>query len=553
MNTLKSFILLTLTLVNGYVFSQSQRTINAKLQKAVVYLQGAHLYYSENVNLSIGNNEFTFENISPYIQVATLQASGKGAVIMDVKHVLKYKEKIPVTKRYDREIEQVTDSIEDINYAIKDNANKALVLANEKSMLLNNRIIKGQPLRDSLALLRDGMQFLKDKLNAIYEQELKLERSTGKLTKKLTKLQARYAELINLQTGNADYDQTGNQPTHQVSVVVFSETAGPAQIQFNYFVHQASWVPVYDLQANSTSNNFQLKYFADITQNCGLNWNNVKLTLSTSNPTESNQKPFLSPWYLGYTQHFRQKQLSNAKRPLNMPSATHKSIAQEDMDDVSKDEKYLTEYIQVTENLIRTEYEIKMSYNILSDGKGHKVMISQKEVPMLLEFATVPKICTDAFLMAKVTGWEDMNIIPGNARLYFDGGYVGQMYLNPSTTNDTLDVNLGRDKSIVITRKKIKEKFKSNFIGDERVETRSIEIVVRNTKNIPVDIVIEDQIPVVHGTQEIKVELTDGAGASLDPATGLLRWNKKLGSKDSEKIVFTYEIRYPKGKGIVGL
>jgi len=553
MNTLKSFILATLVLVNGYIYSQPQRTINARLQKAIVYLQGAHLYYSENVNLTIGNNEFIFENISPYLQVASLQASAKGAVVMEVKHILKYKEKVPVTKRYDNEIEQVTDSMEEISYALKDNANKAIVLANEKSMLLNNRIIKGQPLRDSLALLSDGMQFLKEKLNSIYEQELKLERSTSKLNKRLAKLQTRYNELINLQTGNADYDQSGNQPTHQVSVIVFSETAGPAQIQFNYFVAQASWVPVYDLQANSSSNNFQLKYFADITQNSGLNWNNVKLTISTSNPTESNQKPFLSPWYLGYTQHIRQKALSNATRPTNAPSAIYKSKAQEDVDDESKVEKYLTEYIQVTENLIRTEYEIKLNYNILSDGKGHKVMISQKEVPMILEFATVPKICTDAFLMAKVTGWEDMNIIPGNARLYFDGGYVGQMYLNPSTTNDTLDINLGRDKTIVITRKKIKEKFKTNFVGDERVETRSIEIVVRNTKNIPVDILIEDQIPVVQGTQEIKVELTDGAGASLDPVSGRLKWSKKLGSKDSEKIVFTYEIRYPKGKPIVGL
>ena len=34
------------------------------------------------------------------------------------------------------------------------------------------------------------------------------------------------------------------------------------------------------------------------------------------------------------------------------------------------------------------------------------------------------------------------------------------MYLNASSNTDTLSVNLGRDKTIVLTRKKLKEKFK---------------------------------------------------------------------------------------------
>jgi uncharacterized protein (TIGR02231 family) len=554
----KMYVLLILLSFGFSTLAQSSKTYTPKLQKVTVYLQGAHLYYNENVTLQAGNNELIFENISPYINVASLQAASKGAVVMEVKHQIKYKEKAIATRKYDKEIENVLDSLEDITYAMKDIDNKVYVLETEKNMLMNNRIIKGQQLRDSLPTLRDGMAFLKEKLNSIYEQSLKLERMKAKLQKQKNKLDTRYSSLLLLQSGQEVFNRTAAQQVNQVVVTLFSDAATTTQVNFNYFVQNASWVPVYDLQATSSTNNFNLKYFANVTQTTGVEWTSVPLTLSTSNPTETNVKPELSPWYLSFMEYLRNdklsKTLSNARVPMQMESLSIKKKSNSDgYDDVEEDQKYVQNYVQITESIIRTEYEIKLNYTIAADGKMHKVLINQKEVPMIMEFAAVPKVCTDAFLMAKVTGWEDMNILPGNARLYFDGGYVGEMYLDASTTSDTLNVNLGRDKTIAITRKKIKEDVKEKIFADDKVETRTIEIVVRNTKNIPVEIVLEDQIPIVTGTNEIRVDLFESGGATLDEATGKLTWKVKLKVKDTKKITFTYQIRYPKGKTIAGL
>jgi uncharacterized protein (TIGR02231 family) len=554
---IKKFVITCFCLNSILCYSQSPRTISSKIHKVTVYLQGANLFYSENLNLQPGNNEIIFENISPNIQAPSLQASSKGALVMDIKHQVKYKEKKIATYKYDKEIENALDSIENIDYELKDIDNKTYVLETEKNMLLNNRIIKGQPVRDSLPLLRDGMSFLKEKLNAIYEQSLKLEKSRNKLTKLKNKLNTRYATLQLLQNGQSGIDYTNAQVINQVVLTVYSEIATSATVSFNYYVSTANWIPVYDLQATSATNNFQLKYFANVTQSSGLDWNNVPLTISTSNPNESNIKPELNPWYLSFAEYRRKEYekmgISNTSKPLSsqsFESLDNKRITQ---DDVNQDKFYVENYIQVMENIIRTEYQIKLDYTIAADGKMHKVLINQKEVPMLMQFAAVPKVCTDAFLMAKVTGWEEMNIIPGNARLYFDGGYVGEIYLDASATDDTLHINLGRDKSISLTRKKIKENYKEKILADEKIETRIIEIVVRNTKNIPVEIVLEDQIPIVTGTNDIKVELLESDGATFDEVTGKLTWKVKLKVKESEKIKFSYQIKYPKGKTIAGL
>lgn len=544
----------------GVVNAQSPKTINAKLQKVTVYLQGADLYYTENVNLSAGINEFAFENISPYINQPSLQASIKNGVVMDVKYELVYEEAKPkpsATKKYDKEIEQVLDSLEDLRYEEKDADNHLKALTTEKNMLMNNRIIKGEPLKDSLQLLQQGMAFLKERLNAIYAEELKYEKIKDKIAKTRNRLNIRHKALLLLQSGNGDANDTEAKPIHKVLVTVYAENPATTQLSFNYFVQNAHWVPAYDLQASSVNGTLKMNYFANVTQSTGLDWKNTQLTLSTSTPTESNTKPTLSPWYLSFFEHksFNPAPSTNSAMPLKKETLRYRNdnADAEYYDDEEKDMNTLLDYINVTENLLRVEYEIKLNYTLNSDGRNHKVLINDKDVPMTLQFAAVPKVSSNAFLMARITGWEEMNIIPGNARLYFDGAFVGEMYLDPSTTEDTLSVNLGRDKSFALTRKKVKEKHKEKFIGDEKVETRTIELTVRNTKNQTIEIEIEDQIPVVSGTNEIKVVLKESDEAELDEPSGSLKWKLKLKAKETKKVKFTYEIHYPKDKPVAGL
>ena len=542
-------------------FAQAAKPIKAKLSKATVYLQGAHLYYTEQVLLKVGYNELLFENISPQINPNSLQANSKGGLVMDVKYQLKYRETPKSTTKYDKEINQVLDSLEEIGFLLKETENKIRVLNTEKQLLLNNKLIKGQSEKDSLALLKDGLAYLREKLNNIYDLELKWERTQTRFRKTKNQLDERYNTLIQLQSGEGELAQEDAQPVPQVKVTVYSETAGTATISMNYFVQQASWFPLYDLQASSSQKNLQLKYMANVTQNTGINWTGVPLTLSTSNPQEGNTKPELNPWYVSFVQQRKVptvQYMQNSMLEVEAVTTTkamrleRKAKAPVAQPNIAEDMS-MSSYLTVTENLIRTEYEIKLNYNIESDGQPHKVLINQKDVPMQLQFAAVPKICTDAFLMANISNWEDMNIIPGNARVFFDDAFVGDVYLNAMTTSDTLSVNMGRDKSIIINRKKVQDKSKTKLFDNEKVETRTIEITVRNTKGIPVEMNVEDQIPVAYQSNDIKVNLLQSDQAEFDEVTGKLIWKVKLSSKESKKLTFTYEVRYPKDKIVYGL
>jgi N-terminal domain of unknown function (DUF4140) len=82
-------------------FAQSEKTVKATVQKAIVYQQGAQLFSTENVLLQTGTTDIVFEGVSQYLDQNSLQANCSGnAVVIDVRYNIKYTEpeKIVVDK-----------------------------------------------------------------------------------------------------------------------------------------------------------------------------------------------------------------------------------------------------------------------------------------------------------------------------------------------------------------------------------------------------------------------------------------------------------------------
>ena len=122
---------------------------------------------------------------------------------------------------------------------------------------------------------------------------------------------------------------------------------------------------------------------------------------------------------------------------------------------------------------------------------------------------------------------------------------MGQTLLNPSAAEDTLQISLGRDKAVSINRTKLKDFSKRSFFGDRKNATRAFEISVRNNKNQPIHIIIEDQVP-VSTQKEIEVDKLEYKEATVDDITGKLTWNLQIPSATEKKLGFKYAVKYPK-------
>jgi Domain of unknown function (DUF4139)/N-terminal domain of unknown function (DUF4140) len=205
-----------------------------------------------------------------------------------------------------------------------------------------------------------------------------------------------------------------------------------------------------------------------------------------------------------------------------------------------------------TEEVIRTttvNYEIAQAYSIQTDNKAQTVEIRDLEIPATYQYFVAPKLDKDAFLTAQIIDWEQYNLLSGAANLFFEGTFMGKTVLNTLITDDTLNISLGRDKSVVVTRTKLKDFTKTKFLSDKRTDSRAFETTVRNKRGQPLSIIVEDQIP-ISSTKELEIE-TDTGNATVDAPTGKLTWKLDVPSGKDKKVKFSYTAKYPKSQRII--
>ena len=160
-----------------------------------------------------------------------------------------------------------------------------------------------------------------------------------------------------------------------------------------------------------------------------------------------------------------------------------------------------------------------------------------------------PKLDADAFLLAKATGWEEFNLLPGEANIFFEGTYVGQTVLNPAVLDDTLRLSMGRDHGITVTRTRKPIVEKNALLGNEVTRIYAYELKMKSIRSNKISLVVEDQVPLTQN-KEIKIEMKDAARADYNPATGMLTWDLTLGSRESKTFQFSYAITSQKGQQI---
>ncbi len=208
--------------------------------------------------------------------------------------------------------------------------------------------------------------------------------------------------------------------------------------------------------------------------------------------------------------------------------------------------------IAATPIVKQTNFEFKIDelFSIKSDGETRATEMVEYELPAKYEYSCVPKLDPDAFLVAKVTGWDEYNFLEGEANLFFEDKFIGKSVLDTRNVNDTLKLSLGRDANVLVKREKVKNLSSRQLVGSHQKSSFTYEITVRNKKAQPIAILIEDQIPVPN-TKEIDVEKIEDSKAEYKDETGLLKWKKQIAPGKTETIKLQYYIKYPKGSNML--
>ncbi len=550
-NPMKTLIYIPLFIASFFTLKggEAEKNIKSKPEKVVVYNSGAQIFRTASVALVAGENKIVFESLEDGISLASIQAGGNGNfIITETEYADKMPEleklKTPTDLKYVKLIKQINDSIGLIDYKLEDIAYKNEVLNIEKNVLLSYRLYKGDSKKDSLAFLKDGLTFLKEKLTGIYMELHALKKESAKLQESKQTLQNR---LNGIQADLGDDNYNANyKANHRVVVSLICDAPVLASITINYFVTTAGWEPMYDLRTEGVESSVKLTYKGLVQQHTGVDWSNVKLVLSTGSPQANLQAPQLNTWYIDelrikQADRYNQKNFNEGQKP-----GTATGITSLDMDlSESREAQQAYEFVTMDDQQVQATFEIKLPYSIASDNKKHTVAVLQKDLNTKYMYKVVPKADVNAYLLARVTGWEDLNLLPGKASIFYNGTYIGQSYINPAVANDTLDLTLGKDDNVVVKRYKQKDKIKEKILNDDKIYSFAYEIVVKNGNAKSIDMQIVDQLPLNHSKQ-ITITKEELSGAGYNESTGALTWRLTIKSKDTRHINFSYTVKAPK-------
>lgn len=204
----------------------------------------------------------------------------------------------------------------------------------------------------------------------------------------------------------------------------------------------------------------------------------------------------------------------------------------------------------VVKPVVNLEYAIEIPYSIPSDGQNYSIKIKEVSFPVNYIYHAVPKIDKDVFLTAEIIDWSDLNLLSGKAGIYYQGTFTGESFIDVNTTSDTLNISLGRDNNIIVTRDGDKTINDKKFIGTNVKETIGWNIAIKNNKNAKIKIFVYDQFPISQ-RKSIEVEHLELSGAKLEERTGKLSWELELQPNEKKEIKTSYSVKYPKDEYIV--
>lgn len=511
--------------------------VTSKITEVTVYLRGAQVTRQATVSLPAGNSVLAFDDLPAGIDPQSIQARGEGDfVILSLTHQVNYMG----SSRSNAVVAALQDSLKLLEGLQDELKARAAVADGEEKLLMANMDLGRGDHTPTVTELKLAADFYRSRLSEVKKEQVKLAATM--------KDNGRHMEQVRNQLNSMNAGR--HQPVSGIRIRVTAAQAVGARLWISYTVNEAGWAPSYDVRAKSISDPVQLWYNARVFQNTGEDWNRVALKLSTANPSQRGDKPDLQPWYLDFEQPpVALMQYNALPRMSGKTAAEAPAMVEEVVTVADAAAPTAAVYTEVGENQTNIEFAIKVPCDIPSDNQQVAINVQESTLPATYMYYCAPKLDREAFLLARITGWESLNLLPGELNLFFEGTFVGRSSLNVRNTSDTIDLSLGRDRGIVVTRVKMKDYTERKTIGSNVRESRTWEITVRNAKKQVVNLRLEDQLP-VPVNKDISLEVAETAGGSYDRETGKITWKLNLAPSEEKKFRVSFAVKYPKEKKV---
>lgn len=516
------FVLLVITsLATKNSYAQKPVVIKLPLHSVKVGLNSAELKHIQKINLKPGKSKIVFTGLSNSITKNSLRLQNIGSAELLSLNLLKIDENSSLGT-WENQLMSILgktgDSLEYFEKNIKKTTYELEALELEKKMLTENHDIIPNSKTISLSELKTTTEYYRTRYT-----EIRIECDSKVI--KLKELKRKRNSLLLTHFKSEIQENESSE-----FCIVMAEFNNPGsefntELELSYTAMGSGWIPMYDI-FSTNNKDIKIHYRVKILNNTGIDWVNMKITISTADPDAYYKAPDLEPYYVSRYSSYRGNNSNNAQD-------------QQQTYNTNEEEIYIPER--------EISFTLPKTYTLNAGLIPFFAEVTTYDLTPEFLYRTAPKDDEQVYVIARVTDWEKLNLIDGEAFIYNNGTYLGKSYIKPSSVEDALELPIGVLSDIFVKHKLINEHSNKRAFSGGITASLQYEIKLKNNGAEKRTIEVLDQVPVSESSS-IKTDLSELAdGGEKDPITGKIRWIIDLNAGSEKTLSLKYTVSYPRG------
>lgn len=575
-------------------------SVPSKIEEVTVYFQGAELVHTASANLRKGSNEVWITGLSQNIDRNSIKIKATNGVIISAfefsMDFLSEKTLSASAQKLQDAVKEQQKLLDQIRTDVKINTSLLSIL--QKSIDKNT---SGSTNGLTIDDLTKSMEYYRVK--------------SGELEKVIASGREKEADALkSLNELKAQFEQESlknNKASGMLKLTLSSPLDGTCTFTVSYYTGSAGWTPYYDFVVAAPNQPVKITSKAKVRQLTGIDWEKIRITLSTATPSASKSAPLFNTWFLRYVENIMPAPSPRNEKMMMQNSYSYDKKAEETdaseirirgaasvpeqntplyiVDGNPVDEAYfqsldpsmikdmqvlrdqsatsiygsraangvilvtmksgMDDFVTLSENQLNLTFNIDIPYSIPGNGKEQAIELKKQEIVASFKFYCAPKLNPETYLLAEIADWEKLNLLSGAANITYDGTYVGETYINANSTHQNLTLTLGTDKRIAVKREMMKDFGSTRFLGNDVRQEFAYQMTVRNNRNEAVRMVLKDQYP-ISTLKEITVELLKDTTTPTTNLTdlGVITWEYDMQPGETRTFKLVYTVKYPKGR-----
>ena len=544
---------------SGVVFAQDIQA-QSHIDSVTIYPQGADIVRLAKADLVAGEDAVIFSELPADVDPQSIRVEGSGTESFDIGSIDTKLQSINDTaggerKDLEAQIEKLNDERAALDQTIADHETERKLLLTLADKTRVQTSATTMPNTIDVAGLDTMLTGVAARLAA-----------TSKVIHD-GRIQQRQIDqdVVELKLKIQNFAPEGKQHL-QALVHVNAKSAVAANLKLTYRVQDAGWHAFYDARLSlpkaGEDPQLSLERRAEVQQQTGEDWNNVRLVLSTAQPAGEAAAPTLEEQQLSNIRvegKMMQAPASAAVDGVTVTMRRQDELAKLKADNVEEADMppakpAREQQAEVQAAGFDANYVIDEKVTIDKNGTSKKVNIGVTDYKAKLTVESVPRLDLHAYLSVAFTTSADAPLLSGPVNLFRDGSYVGQVEMGEFASGEEAKLGFGVDDLVKVKRSEVKRlASQEGIITSSDTQEMAWNISVTNLHNTKMPIRIIDRKPFA---SDAKIVVNDVAGATpasvtdLDHKRGILAWDLNLESKSKIEIKTGYKITTPKDVSI---